>query len=165
VLARTAGISEPILYDHFESKDALFREVVELSVEKRLRHLELQLASIAQGTLRDCVESLAQATITECIRDGANAVLTCWALLEAPQWATDLHRIEAGRIQFMWERKLAECRAHSASHIPVSLPLVSGAVQACLAYGLWLTALRHSAGTAAPLAREFASVIAQALLS
>jgi AcrR family transcriptional regulator len=84
-LAKRAGISEPVLYIHFENKDRLFRETVERSVEKRLRMLEANPAQVDDDTLVDCVERMAEATVAVCLSDAANAALTAWALLEAPE--------------------------------------------------------------------------------
>jgi AcrR family transcriptional regulator len=161
-LAKRAGISEPVLYIHFENKDRLFRETVERSVEKRLRLLEANLAQVSDDNLVDCVESMAEATVAVCLSDAANAALTAWALLEAPEHAAELHRKEVGSVCLLWERRLAELIPEARSRALISMRLAPYAVQACMAYGFWLASLRHSPGSAAPLARQFAEGIAMA---
>lgn len=155
-LAKAAAISEPILYLHFGSKDQLFREAVEHNVDKRLRALNALLAPVADQHPIDCVASMAEATVLVCVSDVSNAILTNWALLEAPEFAADLHRREIGDICSIWDRLLA------ARFSAISLGLVPYTVHACLAYGYWLASLRHNTQTAAPLAREFAAGIARA---
>jgi AcrR family transcriptional regulator len=161
-LAKRAGISEPVLYTHFENKDRLFRETVERSVEKRLRLLEAKLAQVSDDTLVECVERIAEATVSVCLSDAANAALTAWALLEAPEHAAELHRKEVGSVCLLWERRLAELIPEARSRALISMRLAPYAVQACMAYGFWLASLRHSPGSAAPLARQFAEGIAMA---
>lgn len=161
-LAKRAGISEPVLYIHFENKDRLFRETVERSVEKRLRMLEANPAQVDDDTLVDCVERMAEATVAVCLSDAANAALTAWALLEAPEYAAELHRNEVGSVCLLWERRLAELIPEARSRALISMRLAPYAVQACMAYGLWLASLRHSHGSAAPLACQFAEGIAMA---
>jgi len=161
-LAKAARITEPVLYLHFESKDRLFREVVENNIEIRLRTIDARLASVAHGRLADCIESMAEVTVTACVSDTSNALLTNWALLEAPEYAVDLHRREVGCVSFMWERCLAERFPESRSRGVLSMHLVPYPVHPCLAYGLWLAALRHSPQSAAPLVHHFAARVAQA---
>jgi AcrR family transcriptional regulator len=161
-LAERAGISEPVLYIHFENKDRLFKEAVERGIEKRLRLLEAMFARLSSRTLIDCVESMAEATVAVCISEATNAVLTEWALLEAPEHAVELHRKEVGSVCLLWERRLAECIADLRSRALISMRVVPYAVQACIAYGFWLAALRHSPATAGPLGRQFAEGIALA---
>ncbi|MBL8292491.1 MAG: TetR/AcrR family transcriptional regulator [Bryobacterales bacterium] len=159
-LAERAGISEPVLYIHFENKDRLFKEAVERGIEKRLRLLEAKLAGLSDNTLVDLVKSMAEATVAVCIPDATNAVLTAWALLESPEDAVELHRKEVGSVCLLWERRLAECIPAPRSRGLFYMRVVPYAVQACIAYGFWLAALRHSPATAAPLGHEFAEGIA-----
>lgn len=161
-LAKAAGISEPVLYLHFESKDRLFREAVEYNIETRLRALNARLSSVARENLADCVAGMAESTVSVCVSGAANAALTNWALLEAPEYAVDLHRREAGLVGSMWESQLEQRFPRSRSRAVLSMRLIPYAVQSCLAYGSWLAALRHSEHSAAPLARQFAAWIAQA---
>jgi AcrR family transcriptional regulator len=161
-LAERAGISEPVLYIHFENKDRLFREAVERSIEKRLRLLEAKFAQISSRSSVDCVESMAEATVAVCISSATNAVLTEWALLEAPEHAVELHRNEVGSVCLLWEQRLAECIPDPRSRVFISTRVVPYAVQACIAYGFWLAALRHSPATAGPLGHQLAEGIALA---
>ncbi len=161
-LAKAAGISEPVLYVHFGSKDCLFREAVEANVQTRLRALDSRLSSIARQSEADCIAGMAEETILACLSDAGNAVLTNWALLEAPEYAAGLHRNEIGSAGTLWDRELARRFPASRSRVFLSMDVVPYAVNACLAYGFWLATLRHTAETAGPLARHFALGIAQA---
>jgi AcrR family transcriptional regulator len=161
VLAERAGVSEPVLYDHFDTKDRLFRETVERNIDQRIQVLETQLTLMHSENLIRCVEILAEKTVSVCLTPGANALLTNWALLEAPEYAVDLYRGEAGSVTLMWERKLAECNPRSELVPVLRGRLLPYAIQACLAYGFWLTTLRHTPESAAPVARAFAAGIAR----
>lgn len=133
-LAERAGVSEPILYVHFETKDLLFRETVERNVESRLRTLEANLARCADQNLVGSVERMAEATVAVCLSGEANAVLTNWALLETPDYAVDLHRREVGCVCSMWERLLAERFPDSRSRNVISRRLVPYIVQVKLVW-------------------------------
>ena len=168
VLAERAGVSEPVLYAHFPTKDQLFRETVQRNIDRRLQTLDRQLAMISSDSLVDCVESMAERTAGICVVDGANALLTNWALLEAPEYATDLHRRELGCVRSIWVSSLTERFPGSGLVATIEMPLLPYAIQACLAYGFWLAALRHSPVSAAPVAHEFArgiSRLASALIT
>lgn len=162
MLADRAGISEPVLYDHFETKDRLFRAAVERNVEKRLRLLDRQLALVSSDSLIKSVEAMAESTVVVCVRDGANALLTNWALLEAPEYASELHRRELESVRSMWERILADRYSESASLATLRVNLLPYATHACLGYGFWLAALRHNSVSASAVAHEFAAGIAMA---
>jgi AcrR family transcriptional regulator len=162
VLAGRAGISEPVLYSHFENKDRLFREAVERGIENRLRLLEAKFKHLSGSTLHDCLASMVEATVDVCLSAATNAVLTEWALLEAPEHAVELHRAEVGRVCMLWECRLAECIRDPRLRALVLMRVVPYSVQACIAYGFWLAALRHSPDTAGPLSHQFAAGIALA---
>ena len=159
-LAERAGISEPVLYIHFKTKDHLFKETVERNIEERHRTLEGSLALVAERSLSGSVESMALATVAACMSGTGNAVLTNWALLEAPEYAIDLCRLEVGLVCEMWERRLAERFPGPRSRTLISMRLVPYAVHACLAYGFWLATFRHTPESASPLARQFAAGLA-----
>ena len=159
-LAAAAGISEPVLYIHFEDKVQLFREVVARNVEIRLGLLEHRLRRIHEARLPQLLGSMAETTTLVCVDGSAGAALTNWALLETPEFALDLHRREAGRIQLMWERQL-ERLAGEESRTAISILLLSWGVQVSLGHGFRLALLGHKKESAAPLARDFGAVIAQ----
>src|ERR1700730_8718288 len=106
-LAKTAGISEAILNIHFGGKPRLFREAVEFNSETRLHSLDRQLSSVAAENQIDLIESMAGATMMSCLAGSANAMLISWALLEAPEFATDLYRNEIGFVRSYWDREIA----------------------------------------------------------
>ncbi len=161
-LAKAAGISEPVLYDHFSSKECLFRAAVEANIENRLAELTARLASIPPGSQVHCIESMAEATVAVCVSGSGNAVLTNWALLEAPEYAVDLYRNEIGSAGIVWGRELVKRFPESPSLKALSIHLGAFALNLCMAYGFWLATLRHTAESAAPLTRHFAVGIAEA---
>jgi AcrR family transcriptional regulator len=159
-LAQAAGISEAILYVHFGSKTELFREAVEINTETRLRSLDSQLFSIAAENQLDWIESMAEATIMICLARAANAILMSWALLEDPEFATDLYRNEIGSVRGLWDREVARRFYASRAREIISLRIVPYAVNTCLAHGLWLATLRHTPESGEALALQFAVNIA-----
>jgi len=159
-LAKAAGISEPVLLGHFDSKEYLFRAAVEANIENRLAVLASRLASIPPMGLIHCIESTAEATVAVCVYGPSNSVLTNWALLEAPEYAVDLYRNEIGSVGILWERELARRFPESRPLAALSVHLGGFAVNVCLAYGFWLATLRHTAESSAPLTRHFAAQIA-----
>src|SRR5260370_17735561 len=98
-LAQAAGISEPILYVHFGNKPQLFREAVEINSETRIRSLDSQLSSIGAEGQIDWIRSMAEATMMICLAGAPHAILMNWALLKAPEFATDLNRNQIGPIR------------------------------------------------------------------
>lgn len=164
-LAEAAGVSEPVLYLHFSSKESLFRQTVENNIETRLRTLGEQLASIGNPCLIDAIERMAEATVLVCVCGNAHAVLTNWALLEAPDYAVDLYRDEIRAAGLTWRRVLSERLPASRSHDKLSTEFVPRAVELCLAHGMWLAAQRYTAENAAAPARRFASCVAQSALA
>jgi len=160
-LAKAAGISEAILFVHFRSKTQLFREAVEINTETRLCSLDRHLSSTVAENQIDWIEAMAEATIMICLGEAANAILMSWALLELPKFATDLYRNEIGSARGLWDREVARRFVASRVRETVSLHIVPYAVNTCMAHGLWLATLRHTAKSAGPLARQFAISIAQ----
>ena len=90
-LAQAAGVSQAVLVVHFGDKNQLFREAVEMNIEARLRLLDGDLFAIAAENRIDWIERMAEATMMVCLAGVANAMLMSWALLEAPEFATDLY--------------------------------------------------------------------------
>jgi AcrR family transcriptional regulator len=160
-LAQAAGISEAILYVHYGSKTQMFREAVEINIETRLRSLDSHLSSITAENPIDWIESMAETTMMSCLAGTANAILMNWALLEAPEFATDLYRNEIGSVRLLWDREVARRFPVSRTREIVSLDIVPYAVNTCLAHGLWLAALRHTPESAEPVTRQFAISIAE----
>lgn len=160
-LAKAAGVTEPTLYIHFESKEALFQEAVEANIENRLRALERRLELFDSGVNPpQIVEKLAHETVGVCVDQGTNAIIMNWALLEVPEIALDLHRGEAGAIGLMWERAVQRGQTSLPSFSHILHPFIPQAVNVCLAYGLWLSALRHTPATAKELIGQYARAIA-----
>jgi AcrR family transcriptional regulator len=162
MLARAAGISERILYAHFGSKESLFREAVEDNIKTRLKLLEARSVPVTCESEIAAIQRIAEATVTVYVTGAGNSILTNWALLEVPEYATDLYRNEMGLVEIVWNQELEERFPDSRSRRLLCIHLVPYAVTACLAYGLWLATLHHDAKTAAALAQVFAGGIAQA---
>jgi AcrR family transcriptional regulator len=161
-LAKAARITQPILYAHFSSKDELFRVAVENNIAARLDALGERLAANgAAGTAFAVIEDLAKETMGACVAPDTNATLTNWALLEAPEYAADLYRNEFGAVEIIWERELRRRLRAQPSTARSFAGLIPLAINACLAYGFWLAALRHTPATARELACQYASVLAQ----
>jgi len=150
-----------VLFDHFENKTELFREAVEINTETRLRSIASRLSSIAVENQIDWIECMAEATMMICVAGEASAILMSWALLEAPEFATDLYRNESGSVRGLWDREFARRFPASRAREIASLHIVPHAVNTCLAHGLWLATLRHTPESAEPLARQFAISIAK----
>jgi AcrR family transcriptional regulator len=161
MIASAAGIPEGTLYAHFETKESLFRETVKNNIETRLRLLEAQAVAAVYESEAAAIEGIAEATVKVCTSGAGNSILTSWALLEDHEHAANLYRDEIGSVEFLWNRTLAERFADSPSRRILSIQLVPYAVSACLAYGFWLAALRHDAGSAAAMAQGFVAGIAQ----
>ncbi len=168
MLARATGISEEILDARFGSKERLFREAVEYNVRIRLQLLEAQTLSAVYESEIAAIQRIAEATVTGCAAGDGNSILTNWALLEDRENASDLYRDEIGSVEILWNRAFAENFPNSPSRRTLSVDLIPYAVSACLAYGLWLATLRHTAKSAAALAQGFVAGLVQtasALLS
>jgi AcrR family transcriptional regulator len=160
-LAQATRVSQALLLAHFGGKTQLFREAVEMNSEARIRLLDSRLSAIAVESRIDWIESMAEATIMVGLADVANAKLMSWALLEAPEFATDLYRNENGSVRILWDREIARRFPSTRTRELVSLHIVPYAVNTCLAHGLWFATLRHTPESAEPLARQFAISIAQ----
>jgi AcrR family transcriptional regulator len=160
-LAQATGIPEAVIYVHLGDKTELFREAVEINTETRLRALDIHLSSIAAENQVDWIERAAQATMMICLAGAPNAILMGWALLEAPEFATDLYRNEIGSVRGLWDREVARRFPASRTREIASLHIVPYAVNTCLAHGLWLATLRHTPESAEHLARQFAISIAK----
>jgi len=161
-LAKAAGITEPILYAHFSSKDELFRVAVENNIAARLCALNERLTLCGfEGTAFEVIEDLAKETMGACVAQDTNATLTNWALLEAPEYAADLYRNEFGAVEIIWERELRHRLQNQSSTVRSFARLLPLAINACLAYGFWLAVLRHTPATAKELACQYAAVLAQ----
>jgi AcrR family transcriptional regulator len=161
-LARAAGISQRILYDHFGSKEYLFRKAVEYNIGARLDSLEAYPIGAECESEVAAIQRIAEATVTACVARDGNSILMNWALLEDPAHTAGLYRDEIGSVELLWHREFAErfpdCRARRI----LSIHRVPYAVRACLAYGFWLATLRHDAKSTAALAQGFAAGITQA---
>jgi AcrR family transcriptional regulator len=160
-LATAAGVSEPILYAHFAGKESLFKEAVRSDSQARLRAFRRRLESVSDTKLGSCLEQMAEATISISLAADRGPLVMNWALMEAPDFATELQRDEIGAVIQIWETELKRLVTDSRRRLALSTHILPYAVHACYSYGLWLTALRHTHNTAADLTRQFAARISQ----
>jgi AcrR family transcriptional regulator len=161
MIASAAGIPEDALYAHFETKECLFRETVKNNIDARLRLLEARTVAAVYESEAAAVECIAEATVKVYISRAGNSILMSWALLEDHEHAANLYRDEIGSVEFLWNRALAERFGDSHSRRILSIHLVPYAVNASLAYGFWLAALRHDESGAAAIAQGFVAGIGQ----
>lgn len=156
-LAAAAGISEPVIYAHFDDKESLFKELVIRNSAARMRALQVRMSSISASRPRECIETMLEATVSTCLSVDGGPLLTSWALLELPEFGADIQRQEIGFVSAVCDNEFLS-RFPNERRVPtVSAYLISSAIQACYAYGLWLGTLRHTTDTAAPLVTQFAA--------
>lgn len=154
-LAKAAGISEPVLYTHFSTKEELFREVLQLNSQDRLAALRQRFCSISRIPPPDCVERMAESTVLACVDDTGNASIMAWGLLEIPELAADIYRSEIGSTELLWITELETRFAASPLRTRLAVHLVPYAVHACMAFGFWLSALHHKPSTAQAHAQQY----------
>jgi AcrR family transcriptional regulator len=158
-LAEAAGVSEPMLYIHFETKQKLFEEVVELNTQVRLAVLRERFLSMPHMTPLECVERMAESTVMACVGDIGNASIMAWALLETPEFAADVYRAEIGSIEALWVAEIGKRFADSPLRTRLDVYVVPYAAHACMAFGFWLATLHHKPATAQTHACQYAGGI------
>jgi AcrR family transcriptional regulator len=161
-IAKAAGISEAILYTHFVTKEKLFEEALALNAQDRLAALRERLFRIPNLPAVECLERMAEATVLACVGDSGNAGTMAWGLLETPEFAADVYRVEVGATEALWDEEIGTRFGHSPVRTRVSIHLAPYAVHACMAFGLWLATLHHKPATAQDHARQYAGGIADA---
>lgn len=167
-LAEVANLSEKVLHRHFRTKRKLFQEVVQRNSKNRLRALQARFFAIPDTEPVQCIESMAESTILACVDVEGNASVMACALMEQPEFAADVYRLEVGATQALWDAEIATRLADSPFRTWIAVHLAPYAVRVCMAFGFWLAALRHKPETAREHARQFTSGIvdvARALLS
>ena len=105
---------------------------------------------------------MAEATILACAEGEGNASVMAWALLEMPEFASDVYRSEIGATELMWDGEIRKRFAESPLRPRLAIHLVPYVVHACMAFGLWLATLRHKAATARAHARQYAEGVVDA---
>lgn len=153
-LAAAAGISEAMLYVHYATKEDLFREAVEHSTHARTAMLRDSLASVGRMGPAEMIEAMAERTVLACVEE--KGALMAWALLEMREFAADVHRAEIGATEALWIAEIESRFGDSAAGARLSIHVAPYAAHACLAFGLWLAALRHTPETARANARQYA---------
>jgi AcrR family transcriptional regulator len=160
-LAEAAGVSEPMLYFHFEAKQKLFEEAVKVNTEVRLKVLRERFFSMPHLTPLECVAKMAESTVMACVGDTGNASIMAWALLETPEFAAEVYRAEIGSIEALWVTEIGTRFADSPLRTRLALHLVPYAPHACMAFGFWLATLHHKPATA----QEHASLYAGGIVN
>jgi len=158
-VAKAAGISEAMVYIHFGTKRKLFEAAVAHNMQGRLAALRERFFSIPNLPPLECVESMAESTILACVDENGNASIMVWALMEMPEFATDLYRAEIGATEALWDTEIGTHLADSPLRRRLAVHLVPYAVHTCMAFGLWLATLRHKPATARAHACQYAEAV------
>jgi len=161
-LAKAAGISEAMLYTHFGTRQKLFQEVLERNSQDRLECLRERFYSIPELPPLECIESLAESTVLACVQEIGNGCVMARGLIEMPEFAADVYRAEIGATQALWIAETGARFGDSLVRYRLVVHLVPYAVHACMAFGLWLTMLKHKPATAKAHARQYAGGIVDA---
>jgi hypothetical protein len=88
-----------------------------------------------------------------------NASVMAWALVEMPDFASDVYRAEIGATEALWNGEIGRRFDASPVRTRLAVHLVPYAVHTCMAFGFWLAALRHKPATAQGHARQYAEAI------
>jgi AcrR family transcriptional regulator len=158
-VAKTAGISEAMVYIHFGTKRKLFEAAVARNTQGRLAALRERFFSIPNLPPLECIASMAESTVLACVDENDNASIVVWALMEMPEFATDLYRAEIGATEALWDNEIGTHLADSPLRRRLAVHLVPYAVHTCMAFGLWLATLRHKPATARAHARQYAEAV------
>ena len=158
-VAKAADVSEAMLYIHFGTKQKLFEEVLKRNTQGRLAVLRERFLSIPNMPPLECIESMAESTVLACVDDIGNASVMARGLMEMPEFAADVYRAEIGATEALWDSEIAKRFGGSPVRTRLAVHLVPYAVHACMAFGLWLTTLRHKPATAEAHARQYAGGI------
>jgi len=158
-LAKAAGISEAKLHIHFGTKQELFQEVTKRNSQNRLTALRERFFSIPDLPPLECIESMAESTILACVEDTGNASVMAWGLMEMLEFAADVYRAEIGATEALWNAEIRTRFGDSFVRSRLAVHLVPYAVHACMAFGFWLTTLRHKPPTAQAHARQYAGAV------
>jgi len=105
---------------------------------------------------------MAEATVLACVEDVGNASVIAWGLMEMSEFAADVYRAEIGATEALWNAETGKRFGDSRVRSRLAVHLVPYAVHACMAFGFWLTTLRHKPATAQAHARQYAGGIVDA---
>jgi hypothetical protein len=144
-------------YTHFGTKQKLFQNAVKHNSQDRLASLRERFFSIPESPPLACVEGLAESTVLACVEEAGNAYLMAWGLMELPEFVAEVYRAEIGAAQALWIAEIGTRFGDSLVRSRLVVHLVPYAVHACMAFGLWLTTLRHKPATAQAHARQYAA--------
>jgi AcrR family transcriptional regulator len=161
-VAKAAGISEAMLYLHFATKQTLFQEVLKRNSQDRLAALRERFFSIPELPRLGCIESMAESTVLACVEEIGNASIMAWGLMEMPEYAADIYRVEIGATEVLWNAETGKRFGDPLVRSRLAVHVVPYAVHTCMAFGFWLTTLRHKPATAQAHARQYAGGIVDA---
>jgi len=123
-VAKTAGISEAMIFIHFGTKRKLFEAAVERNTQGRLATLRERFFAIPNLPPLECIEKMAESTVLACVDENDNASIMVWALMELPEFATDLYRAEIGTTEALWDAEIETHLAESPLRRRLSVHLV-----------------------------------------
>ncbi len=158
-LAKAAGVREAMLHVHFGTRRKLFKEVIERNAQERVAGLRTRFLSMPKLPPLECVERMAEATVLACVGRTGDARVMAWGLMEMPGFAADVYRVEIGDTEALWVREIATRFGDGPAGTRLAIHIVPYAVHACMAFGLWLAALRHQPATAQAHASQYAGGI------
>lgn len=158
-LAKAARVSEATLAMHFGTKQKLFEEVVRQNTQDRVAAVGERLFSTPDLPAMECIASMAQSTVLACVEAEGNASVMAWALMEVPEFAADVYRMEIGAIEAHWDSEIGSRVADSQLRAGLAVRVLPYAVHACMSFGLWLAILRHQPLTAKAHARQYSEGI------
>lgn len=148
-----------MLHIHFGTKQELFQEVIKRNSQDRLAALRERFFSIPNLPPLECVESMAESTVLACVEVTGNASVMAWGLMEMSEFAADVYRAEIGATEALWNAEIGTHFEDSFVRSRLAVHLVPYAVHACMAFGFWLTTLRHKPATAQAHARQYAGAV------
>src|SRR5581483_9178667 len=161
-IAKAARTSEATLRAHLGTKQNLFRDVIERNSQDRLAALQQRFLSIPSLSPLECIASMTESTVLACVNETGNVSVMIRGLMEMPDFAAEVYRREIGAIEALWEREIDARFANSPVRTSLAVHVVPYGVHACMAFGFWLTALRHKPPTAQAHAQQYAEGLAGA---
>src|SRR5690349_8708701 len=97
-IAEAAGVSEPVLYDHFPDKESLFRAAARRNSDMRIAAVTRVAQEVTADNLRQRIRQMLEAVVSVCLVTDGGPQLMTWALLEVPEFGAELYRQEVGSV-------------------------------------------------------------------
>ncbi|MBL8740923.1 MAG: TetR/AcrR family transcriptional regulator [Myxococcales bacterium] len=144
-LANSAGVSRPLVYRAFPTREALFRAVLDDFAEDVGERFQKALVRALPGTAESLTRAFIDASCDAIVEKGA----VHWALLDPRGVSPELARISTeilSRLLDPWQDKLAEFLGVSRRRAANHLGIIVAAGRAALAGWLDGTLTREEAG-------------------